>query len=181
MGPLSREQKQHYTAVLKGNLNLAATVFPAGTTGLHLDAIARKPLWKIGLDYNHGTGHGVGCFLNVHEGPVAISRKSKIAGDFPLQAGMLISDEPGVYLSGCYGIRLENLMLCVQDSQHLGFLAFDTVTRVPFERDAILPEEMDEIEKSLLNAYHEAVRDALLPYMDEEETAWLKEQTAPLL
>ena len=180
MGPLSREQKQQYTAVLKGNLSLAATVFPEGTTGVHLDAIARRPLWALGLDYNHGTGHGVGCFLNVHEGPVAISRRSKSGGDFALCAGMLISDEPGVYLPDRYGIRLENLVLCTQAPQTPGFLAFETVTLVPFEREAVLPEAMDATERALLNAYHATVREALLPYMNKEEAAWLTEQTAPL-
>lgn len=195
MGALSEEQKRHYTAVLKGHINLAATIFPPGITGLHLDSIARRPIWAQGLDYNHGTGHGVGYFLNVHEGPLAISRRIPAGRPAVLKKGILLSNEPGIYVEGQYGIRLENLMLSVEavgrtsragsescdfegrNDVKSGFLAFETVTLVPFERAAILPAEMSEAEKEWLNEYHLAVREALLPHMDEEEAAWLLEAT----
>ena len=176
LGELSLEEKQAYTAVLKGNLRLAAAVFKKGCTGLNLDILARTPLWENGLDYNHGTGHGVGFCLNVHEGPQGIRMRD--TSPAPFAEGMLTSDEPGVYLEGKFGIRLENLMLCVPASE--GFLKFETVTLVPFDRSAILPEEMTAEDRALLDAYHQRVFEEISPFLTEDEREWLRKETAPI-
>ena len=185
LGPLSNEQKLRYTLVLKGNLNLANARFVSGTHGVNLDAIARLPLWKYGLDYNHGTGHGVGSFLNVHEGPQNISRRmrKKPEKSGELQEGMVLSDEPGVYVTGQYGIRLENLMITVKDEKtDFGdFLSFRTLTLVPFAREAILPEYLTEEEKKWLNDYHKRVYEEIAPALSEKEQEELKEMTEEIL
>lgn len=183
IGTLSEEQKKHYTAVLRGNLNLAAAYFKYGCTGVNLDYLARAPLWELGLDYNHGTGHGVGYLLNVHEGPNAIRLKD--AGDSigtVFEEGMITSDEPGLYLEGEYGIRLENLLLCKKGRKTLygQFMEFETLTLVPFDREAILPELMSEKELELLNAYHARVFEKISPHLSEEERHWLAEETEEL-
>ncbi len=175
VGSVTEEMKRHYTAVLRGNLNLAAAVFRYGSTGRDLDSAARMPLWELGLDFNHGTGHGVGYLLNVHEGPQRISPNEAGRG-VPMEEGMLTSDEPGVYLEGQYGIRLENLMLCHEKEQTAfgRFMCFETVTMVPFDRNAILPQDMTEKERKLLNAYHKTVYEKTAPLLGEEERAWLE-------
>ena len=181
LGPLTQEMKHHYTLVLRGHLNLAAAKFKAGCSGANLDYIARKPLWDEGLDYNHGTGHGVGYLLGVHEGPQNIRYRSASGhgADTPLEPGMITSDEPGLYLEGKYGIRLENLLLCVEKekNEYGTFLGFEALTMCPFELEAILPEEMTAQEKELLNAYHQKVFQTLSPYFTEEEKSWLREAT----
>lgn len=181
IGTLTDEQKSHYTAVLRGNLALAAAYFKHGCTGVNLDYLARSPLWKLGLDYNHGTGHGVGYLLNVHEGPQGIRLRDKNGGAV-LEEGMILSDEPGVYLENRYGIRLENLILCrkAEKTDWGQFMAFDTLTMVPFDRNAIDPTQMTEEELQLLNEYHAKVYETIAPYLDAEEQAWLREATAPL-
>ena len=181
LGPLTREQKIHYTAVLRGTLNLAAARFRQGCTGANLDILARQPLWRLGLDYNHGTGHGVGNVLSVHEGPQRIHWK--LTGEnAPLEAGMVTSDEPGVYFPGQYGIRLENLMLCREDgtTDFGSFLSFETLTLTPFDLNAVDPERMSVKEKDLLNAYHERVYRVISPHLSPEEAAWLKTATRPI-
>lgn len=183
LGKAAREQQELYTAVLCGNLRLGNAYFKYGYSGTHLDYLAREPLWRLGLDFKHGTGHGVGYLLNVHEGPQGIRYKE--AGNHigtVLQEGMITSNEPGVYLEGKYGIRLENLMLCVKDQQtDMGdFMRFETLTMVPFDRDAILPECMGEQELACLNAYHAVVYQTLSPYLNEAEKEWLAEVTAPI-
>ena len=142
---------------------------------------ARSPLWALGLDYNHGTGHGVGSVLSVHEGPQSIRWKS-LGEDAPLVPGMVTSDEPGVYFGGAYGIRLENLMLCVEEEKtDFGtFLAFETLTLTPFDLDAVDPAQMTEGERALLNAYHARVYEAIAPRLPREEAEWLKEATRPV-
>lgn len=179
MGELTYEQKRNYTAVLRANLNLAALKFRYGCNGSNLDAVCRAALWELGLDFNHGTGHGVGYLLNVHEGPQRIRVQASGGAEVTFEHGMLTSDEPGVYLEGEYGIRLENLMLCVNDREtSFGkFMRFETVTMVPFDRRAILPEEMNSSEKQLLNEYHAKVYETIAPYLTEDERAWLKEET----
>lgn len=181
LGPLTQEMKHHYTLVLRGHLNLAAAKFKAGCSGTSLDYIARKPLWDEGLDYNHGTGHGVGYLLSVHEGPQNIRYRaaSGRGADTPLAPGMITSDEPGLYLEGQYGIRLENLLLCVEkeENEYGTFLGFEALTMCPFELEAILPEELSDQEKGLLNAYHQKVYETLSPYFTEEEKTWLREAT----
>ena len=178
LGPLTDEQKQHYTAVLQGHLALAATRFPKGCTGHQLDSIARRPLWQLGLDYKHGTGHGVGYLMGVHEGPQSI-RSAANAADVPLAAGMVTSNEPGFYLEGQYGIRLENLVLCVAEAGE--FLSFAPLTMIPFDRDAIAVELLSPEALHQLNNYHATVRAALAPYLDAEEMRWLEAATAPLV
>lgn len=178
LGSLTDEQKLHYTAVLRGNLNLADAQFLHGCTGPNLDYLARCPLWSLKLDYNHGTGHGVGYLLNVHEGPNRFHWRSTVA-DAVLEAGMITSDEPGLYLEGEYGIRLENLILCVErgESAYGRFLGFEPLTLVPFERDAINLTHMSPREIELLNNYHKLVFDRLSPHLTDEECTWLKQAT----
>ena len=181
IGALTPEQKRHYTAVLRGHLDVAAACFKHGCTGVNLDVLARQPLWELGLDYNHGTGHGVGYLLNVHEGPQGLRLRDQNSGAV-FEEGMLTSDEPGLYLTGKYGIRIENLMLCVRGQQtEMGqFMGFEMVTMVPYERRAILPEMLTEREKKQLNAYHAEVFRRLSPWLDEAERAWLAAETAPI-
>jgi Xaa-Pro aminopeptidase len=178
LGPVTDQQKYHFTLVLKGNLNLGDAVFPAGASGANLDYIARKPLWDAHLDYNHGTGHGVGYLLNVHEGPQSISWQ-RAAAHTPLEVGMITSNEPGFYLEGEYGIRHENLVVCVEDvkNDYAQFLRFDTLTMVPFDLDAVEPSLLTEHERQLLNDYHQKVRDTISPFLNEEEAAWLANAT----
>ena len=181
IGTLSDEQKTHYTAVLRGHLALAAAHFKHGCSGVNLDCLARLPLWELGLDYNHGTGHGVGYLLNVHEGPQGIRLREQNGGAV-LEEGMILSNEPGVYFENRYGIRLENLLLCrkAEKTDHGQFMAFDTLTMVPFDRRAIDPAQMSEQELTLLNRYHAAVYQAISPHLTAEERGWLHEATQPL-
>lgn len=181
LGPLTHHQKTCYTAVLRGNLNLADAVFPAGVTGSNLDWAARQPLWELGLDFNHGTGHGVGYLLSVHEGPQNIRWRST-GKETPLAPGMITSDEPGVYFDGDYGIRLENLVLCVEkETTPFGtFLGFEPLTLTPFDLDAVDPDQLTPKERTLLNTYHARVREAIAPHLPPEEAAWLQAATHPI-
>lgn len=181
LGPLTQHQKTCYTAVLRGNLNLADAVFPAGVTGSNLDWAARQPLWELGLDFNHGTGHGVGYLLSVHEGPQNIRWRST-GKETPLAPGMITSDEPGVYFDGDYGIRLENLVLCVEkETTPFGtFLGFEPLTLTPFDLDAVDPDQLTPKERALLNTYHARVREAIAPHLPPEEAAWLQAATHPI-
>ena len=174
--------KKLYTAVLKGNIALSGTVFKKGTCGRTLDILARKPLWELGYDYNHGTGHGVGYLLNVHEGPQNISTGSRTNGDTPFEIGMITSDEPGVYLAGEFGIRTENMMVCVPHTENdFGvFYGFETLTMAPFDRDLILTEDMTETEIKAVDEYHKKVRETISGLLDEETAKWLAEVTRPL-
>ncbi|MDF2838623.1 MAG: Xaa-Pro aminopeptidase [Evtepia sp.] len=181
LGPLSKEQRMHYTAVLRGNLNLADAQFLHGCTGVNLDYLARSPLWSMKLDYNHGTGHGVGYLLNVHEGPNHF-RWRNTAETAVLEAGMITSDEPGLYLEGQYGIRLENLLLCVPrgETQYGKFLGFEHLTLVPFDLDAVDSSQMNRQEIELLNTYHKMVFSTLSPHLTAEEATWLANATRPI-
>ena len=181
LGDLTEEEKRYYTTVLRGNLALGAAKFVEGVSGQNLDVLARGPLWELGMDYNHGTGHGVGYILGVHEGPQRIHwRVAPGSKSLPLEEGMIVSDEPGLYLEGRFGIRLENLVLCRkgEKNDHGQFLYLEPLTMVPFDREAILPELMTEKELECLNRYHQRVYEALSPHLDEEEQGWLKEMTA---
>lgn len=183
IGNVSSTLKKHYTAVLKGNLNLANAYFRSDCSGENLDYLAREPLWRIGLDYRHGTGHGVGYIMNVHEGPNSIrTRSANSKMGIKLQEGMITSNEPGVYIEGSHGIRLENLVLCVNDikNEYGQFLKFETLTKVPFDLDAIDENMLTDNEKMLLNEYHKNVYLEISPYLDGEEKAWLKDVTRPL-
>ena len=178
LGPLTEEMRHHYTLVLRSHLALANARFKAGTPGAALDMLARKPFWEEGLDYNHGTGHGVGSLLSVHEGPQNINyhgEKSTVA----FAPGMVTSDEPGLYLPGKYGIRLENLLLCVEKEQtEFGaFLGFEYLTLCPFDLDAVNLSELSDLEKQQLDAYHALVYEKISPFLCEKGRAWLAHAT----
>ena len=180
LGPVTAKEKKFFTAVLRGNLNLPAAKFKYGCTGLNLDYLARGPLWELGEDYNHGTGHGVGYLLNVHEGPNSFRWKNLPGNPAPvLEEGMITSDEPGYYLENEFGIRHENLVLCkkAEKTSFGQFMCFEPLTMVPFDLEGINPEEMTERERKLLNDYHQKVYTTISPYLDEEEKEWLKQAT----
>ncbi|MFP4535327.1 MAG: aminopeptidase P family protein [Spirochaetaceae bacterium] len=175
----TEQQRLDYTLVLKGHLAVATTPFPKGTTGHQLDTLARQFLWKELANYGHGTGHGVGHFLNVHEGPQRISQKPQ---GVPLEEGMVISNEPGVYRNGEYGIRIENLVV-VRDAGSRGFEEFhhfETVTLFPYERKLIDVELLSEEEVRWIDGYHQRVYQELAPLVDEKGRTWLEAKTAPL-
>ena len=155
--------------------------FRAGCSGVSLDILARAPFWEEGMDYNHGTGHGVGYLLNVHEGPQRIHYGSSVVPQ-KLEAGMITSDEPGLYLEGKYGIRLENLILCVEKETNAygTFLGFEPLTLCPFDLDAVEPEELTRREKDLLNDYHRLVFEKISPFLCEKGTEWLRQATRPI-
>jgi len=177
VGEVTAEMRDNYTRVLKGHMALAMAVFPEGTCGADLDVLARQFLWEAGLDYGHGTGHGVGCYLGVHEGPQSISRR----GQSPLLAGMIVSDEPGFYKPKHYGIRLENLLLVVEKFEISGaeskMLGFEPLTLAPFDRRSIVEEMLSVREKTWLNAYHARVAKALRPQLDAAAARWLDDAT----
>lgn len=181
-GPLTEKMRHHYTAVLRGHLALGSAIFKSGVSGASLDVLARKPLWDEMLDYNHGTGHGVGYLLSVHEGPQNIRYSVNGSSSVKLEPGMITSNEPGLYLEGEYGIRLENLVLCEKkaENEYGTFLGFRNLTMCPFELEAIVPEEMTRQEINALNDYHKTVYETLAPWFTEEERAWLKNATRPI-
>ncbi len=174
LGPVSSERKRNYTAVLKAHIDLAMAVFDKDTTGADLDVAARKPLRELGLDFNHGTGHGVGHMLSVHEGPNTISPR---AAGCRIVPGMITSDEPGVYLEGEYGIRTENEILCIEKD---GKYAFEMLTFCPYERAAIDISMLTEAEIKYIDEYHRKVYETLAPLLDAEISEWLEEQCRPL-
>ena len=177
LGPLTEEQKRVYTLVLKGHIDLQLLHFPDGASGTQLDAIARRPLWQAGMNFLHGTGHGVGCYLNCHEGPHQIRMEWIPAR---LQAGMTVTDEPGVYLGGRFGVRIENTLLVVpaEETECGRFLGFETLTLCPIETSPIIKELMTPEEIQWLNDYHTTVYERLSPYLNEDEKAWLRKATA---
>jgi Xaa-Pro aminopeptidase len=174
-----REIIERFTRVLIGHAALAMAVFPEGVAGPNLDALARLALWDAGLDFDHGTGHGVGAYLSVHEGPVSFHRAAK---PVPLAAGMILSDEPGYYEPGAYGIRLENLLLVIQASVagKKPFLAFETLTLAPFDRRLIATGLLDAKTLAWLDAYHARVLAEIGPTLDAQDQAWLAQACAPL-
>ncbi len=182
LGPVTQEEKRMFTLVLKGHLALAAARFPHGATGENLDVLARLPLWEQGLDYNHGTGHGVGFILSVHEGPQSFRWRSTDGRRIPLEEGMVISNEPGYYEAGKFGIRHENLVLvrAGETTDYGQFMYLEPLTMAPFDRDAIDVALLTEPELALLNDYHKLVYDTVSPLLDAEEQAWLAAATAPL-
>lgn len=179
MGSVTDEQKKFFTAVLRGMLNLGNAKFRYGCTGVNLDYLARGPLWELGQDFNHGTGHGVGYLLNVHEGPNSFRWKVVPGNNAVLEEGMITSDEPGYYVEDGYGIRHENMIVCkkAEKTQFGQFMCFEFLTMVPFDLDAVVPEQMTAHERELLNNYHAQVYEKISPYLDEDEKAWLKEAT----
>lgn len=181
LGEPTPAQRRHFTRVLQGHIDLALARFPVGTCGAQLDSLARNPLWQDGLNYGHGTGHGVGFFLNVHEGPQSISANPRATNARrAFEAGMVTSNEPGYYREGEYGIRIENLVLCVADPDQEGWLRFDNLTLFPIERRLIDADLLSPGQLMYLNAYHARVADALGPLLTTEERDWLNEACAPL-
>jgi len=179
LGRPSSNQKKRFTLVLKGHIALASAHFPQGTIGIQLDALARYPLWKHGLNYSHGTGHGVGFFLGVHEGPQGFASSAVTSrGTTPIAPGMLTSNEPGLYLPGKYGIRIENLLLCqaIPTEQEGEFYAFETVSLFPIDVQLIETNALSREEKTWLNDYHCRVFEELSPLLDKREQQWLAEK-----
>ena len=181
IGAPTPEHRARFTAVLKGHIALAATRFPEGTTGSQLDTLARHALWQAGLDYDHGTGHGVGAYLGVHEGP---HRISKLPNAIALRPGMIVSNEPGYYKVGAYGIRIENLVTVVECTDIPGaekqMLAFETLTKAPIDLNLVERDLLTGPETAWLGAYHADVRATLKPLLDGEDAAWLDRATRPL-
>jgi Xaa-Pro aminopeptidase len=178
IGSPSQEMRERFTLVLKGHIALAIQRFPRGTTGSQLDTLARAALWLVGLDYDHGTGHGVGHYLGVHEGP---QRISKAPNKVPLEPGMVVSNEPGYYKTGAYGIRIENLVTVVASEKRSGeerdMLCFETLTLAPIDLNLVEPSLLTARETAWLDGYHARVRETLVPMVDEETGAWLKHAT----
>jgi Xaa-Pro aminopeptidase len=182
-GLANPEQKRAFTLVLKGNIALSTAVFPVGTSGVQLDTLARLPLWQHQMNYGHGTGHGVGFFLNVHEPPQGfVASAANARGTTPFEPGMLTSNEPGYYKTGEYGIRIENLILCVEAGQTESgrFLQFDTLTLFPIDLNLIDRSLLSPQEINWLNAYHQEVFETLAPGLNPEEVSWLKEKCSAI-
>ncbi len=180
VGTPTDEMRRHYTLVLRGHIAIATARFPRNTRGSHLDAFARRPLWEAGLDFDHGVGHGVGSFLGVHEGPQSISRRESVA----LEPGMILSNEPGYYREGRYGIRIENLVLVTEPEDVPGgdrpMMGFETLTLAPFDRRLIDVSLLRDDEVEWIDAYHGRVLDALENLLDEDTARWLKDAASPL-
>ena len=179
LGELTEEQRRVYTLVLKGHIQLDICRFPAGACGSQIDALARAPMWREGYNYMHGTGHGVGSYLNVHEGPHQIRMEWRSA---PLQAGMTVTNEPGIYLEGKFGVRIENTLLIVPAETTLfgDFLKFETLTLAPIDTTPIVFEMLSAEEREWLNRYHQRVYESLSPHLTEGEKEWLRVATLPI-
>ena len=185
-GAATSAGRDHYTRVLRGHVAIAAIRFPAGTAGPRLDSLARAPLWQAGLDYDHGTGHGIGSYLSVHEGPCGIHPRAQPVA---IEPGMILSDEPGTYLPGAYGIRIENLLLAhaveIESAESergaKPFLAFETLTLAPFERRLIEASQLSAPERAWIDAYHARVLEEIGPRLDPDAADWLARACAPLL
>jgi len=176
VGPATAEMKDRFTRVLQGHIAIATAVFSKGTTGAQIDAFARKPLWDAGLDFDHGTGHGIGSYLSVHEGPQRIAK----TGVTPLEAGMMLSNEPGYYKAGHWGIRIENLLLVeprIIEGAERQMLGFETLSYTPIDLNLVEPSLLTVIERAWLNAYHAKTRALLSPLLDQETQAWLEHAT----
>ncbi|MNM59268.1 putative peptidase [compost metagenome] len=176
LGKLTEEEKRDFTLVLKGHIALSSVKFLEGATGSSLDVLARQPIWEYGLDYKCGTGHGVGFFLNVHEGPQGFRKEPN---SVKLEKGMVITNEPGIYKEGKHGVRTENIMLVVEEEKtEFGqFMSFEAITYCPIDLDAIDKDMLTDKEKQWLNDYHKVVYKKLSPYLDEEHKTWLKKET----
>ena len=179
LGPVTDEQKHIYTLVLKGHIRLAMAKFPANASGTQLDILAREAMWREGLNYMHGTGHGVGSYLSVHEGPHQIRMEYRPE---PLRAGMTVTNEPGLYLAGKFGVRIENTMLITEymNTEYGRFLKLEPLTLCPIDKAPIDVDMLADEELDYLNDYHAAVFKSLSPYLDDEMTEWLANACAPL-
>lgn len=184
LGPLTDEMKDMFTRVCRANMMLANARFREGCCGLNFDILAREPFWEIGMDYNHGTGHGVGFVLNVHEGPNSFHWRQYPGrtAERVIEAGMVTTDEPGIYLEGKFGIRTENELICRkgEKNEYGQFMYFENVTYVPIDLDAIVPEKMTEKERQYLNEYHAIVYKKIAPLLSDKEAEWLKVYTRPI-
>ena len=180
LGPLTDEMKKIYTLVLKGHIQIELCKFPSGASGTQIDALARQALWREGLNYLHGTGHGVGTYLNVHEGPHQIRMEWKPA---PLVEGMTVTDEPGIYLAGKFGVRIENTLLIIpyKETEFGKFLQFESLTLCPIDKTPIIIEMLTQEELDWLNAYHQRVFATLSPHLAPDEVAWLREACSALI
>lgn len=178
-GELTDRMKEDFTTVLLCNLHLARAVFPHGISGFNLDAMARTPAWERGMDYNHGTGHGVGYLMNIHEAPAGFRCAVREKERNILEPGMVITNEPGIYIEGSHGIRIENEMIVRKGpkTEYGQFLYFEPITYVPIDLDAVDPDMMKQEDKDQLNAYHEKVYELISPHLNDEEKEWLKEYT----
>ena len=180
VGNATDEMRDRFTRVLKGHIAIATAVFPENTTGAQLDSLARFSLWQAGLDFDHGTGHGVGSYLSVHEGPARISK----LGMAPLRRGMILSNEPGYYKTAAYGIRTENLLLVIAEPEPAGaekpLNAFETLTLAPIERALLDLRLLTAKERHWLDSYHERVRETLAPLVEADTRKWLEGATRPL-
>lgn len=181
LGPLSQELKTHFTAVVRGMINLSMAKFLYGAKGYNLDVLARQPIWQLGIDYKCGTGHGVGYLLNIHEGPAGfrwqiVPSKNETA---TLEAGMVLTNEPGIYIQGSHGIRIENELEIryAQKNEHGQFMNFEVVTMCPIDLDAIDPDQLTKAERDYLNNYHKLVYEKIAPSLNDEEREWLKTYT----
>ena len=179
LGEVPQKMKEDFTIVAISNLQLAGAKFLQGSSGLTLDILARKPFWDRGLNYNHGTGHGVGYLLNIHEGPAGFRYKYRAGETEEIQEGMVITDEPGLYIEGSHGIRLENELLARKgvQNEYGQFLYFETITLIPFDLDAISLDMLNEENRKLLNDYHKRVYEEIAPHLNEEEKVFLKKYT----
>lgn len=182
LGEVSYEEKEHFTLVARAMLRLAYTVFLHGCTGANLDCIAREVFWKERLNFNHGTGHGVGYLMNIHEDPVNFRWREGRTPAQRLEKNMVITDEPGIYIEGSHGIRLENELLVQEDAENEygQFMRFEILTCAPLDLDAILPEKMSGDERMMLNRYHESVYERISPFLEKDERDWLREYTRPV-
>jgi Xaa-Pro aminopeptidase len=171
--------RDRFTRVLKGHIAIATARFPKGTTGTQLDAFARRALWQEGLDYDHGTGHGVGSYLSVHEGPQRISKAPNMQ---PLLPGMIVSNEPGYYKTGAYGIRIENLVAVQPEGvgAERDMLCFETLTLAPIDRTLVERDLLEDEELTWLDAYHARVLQTIGPLIDHDTATWLEQATAPI-
>ena len=179
LGEVSKEMKDNFTLVAISNMQLASAKFLEGCTGMTLDMLARKPFWDRELNFNHGTGHGVGYLLNIHEPPTGFRWQYRSGEMEPFHEGMIITNEPGTYIEGAYGVRLENEMLCKKGTKNSfgQFMYFETITLIPMDLDAINPDIMTSEDKKLLNDYHKEVFEKVSPFLNEEETEWLRKYT----
>lgn len=179
LGPLTEEQRRVYTLVLKGHIQIELAKFPSGVSGTQLDILAREAMWREGLNYLHGTGHGVGSYLNVHEGPHQIRMEWKPA---PFVSGMTVTDEPGIYLAGRCGVRIENTLLVVpyKETEFGQFLQFEPLTLCPIDKRPVIRERLTQEEIDWLNGYHQTVFDRLSSHLDADEVGWLRQACAPL-
>ena len=179
LGEVSDIEKLHFTTVAKSMLNVMTAKFLYGATGSNIDMLARKPFWDMDLNFNHGTGHGVGYLLNIHEGPTGIRWMHRASEATPFEEGMVITDEPGIYIAGSHGIRTENELIVRKgvQNEYGQFMYFEPITFVPIDLDAIDADVMSVEDKKMLNDYHKAVFEKISPYLNEEETEWLKKYT----